>query len=621
MPAPPSDMDPGLADLSGTVLESRYQLGRVLGAGGMGAVFEAIHLLLDRPVAIKVLRPRFVGHHEFVRRFLREAKAASKIRHRNVVEVLDYGEAPGGLVYSVMELLHGQDLDRLLHSRPDHRLPWAQARGLLIQIAAGLRAAHSCGVIHRDIKPANCFLTQEDGEPLVKVVDFGIAKLDEGDNAPQLTGTAEVLGTPAYIAPELVRTRSPADPRSDVYSFGVLAYRMLSGRVPFEGETAFAVLHQSCFEPVPPLRDRVPELPSSVEAFVLSMLAKDPRHRPQDMHAVREGLMALGQGTPEAERLGSSTSSALVVEAASESMESRGAPMVPTTMDTAKWVAPKRASVVHPARTEIAPIPLGLTHGPPATTGMAEQVDDHTTSDPPPQGATLPGIPNETQPRVDGLLGLHRQSRFRKKWAIIGTLGVALFAVALSLTMATYDVPPTSLHLEAKPEQMPESHRLATEPATRLPLPAPEPRSSSEEHMSPTPTQAETTLVQEPPPPLTVPEPGEELVDPHQEATPKPSTEHKPATTKRPTQAIDSKPSGPPSDARMLSNLRKNVKAQCSDAMSGASLTISFIVRSDGRVTGLLPSKDAALKCATQQIKDAVFRKRSDPTPIELKVP
>ncbi|MEM9456500.1 MAG: protein kinase [Myxococcota bacterium] len=287
-----------LAELSGTVLEQRYRLGAILGAGGMGAVFEATHLRLDRRVAIKILRPGLSDRGEYVERFLREAKAASKIGHRNVVEIHDYGEAAGGLVYSVMAFLVGQDLEQLLRAQPEGRLPWAQAHGLLVQIATGLKAAHGCGVIHRDIKPANCFVTKEDGEPVVKLLDFGLAKLDGTEPAQQLTSTSQLLGTPSYMAPELIRAMGPASVRSDVYSLGVLAYRMLTGRVPFMGTNAFEVLRMACYEPVLPLREVVPEIPKDVEGLVLGMLAKKPEDRPADMQAVRERLLALEPAEP-----------------------------------------------------------------------------------------------------------------------------------------------------------------------------------------------------------------------------------------------------------------------------------------------------------------------------------
>lgn len=313
---PPDPLGPPnpLLALSGTILESRYELGRVLGAGGMGAVFEAKHLRLDRTVAIKVLRPAFADHDDYIRRFLREAKAASRIRHRNVVEILDFGETAGGLVYSVMELLHGRDLHELLEAQPGKRLAWPQACNLLVQVANGLKAAHAAGIVHRDIKPANCFLTtDDDGQPLIKLVDFGIAKVDDAEQSQKLTGTDQVLGTPTYMAPELMLTKSPASPSSDIYALGVLAYRMLAGRLPFSGATSIHVLHNACFEPVPSLRDYAPDVPLAVEALVLQTLAKTPDERPPDMQAVRDALLALARDTLGPEALEIPASSALLL--------------------------------------------------------------------------------------------------------------------------------------------------------------------------------------------------------------------------------------------------------------------------------------------------------------------
>jgi serine/threonine protein kinase len=307
---PPSS---ALLALSGTVIDARYELGRILGAGGMGAVFEAKHLRLGRMVAIKVLRPDFADHSEYVQRFLREAQAVSRIRHRNVVEIHDYGEAPGGLVYSVMELLRGQDLDQYLASRPHQRLPWWEASSLLAQAARGLKAAHAAGIVHRDVKPANCFLTDEEGQPLVKIVDFGIAKA-QGTEQTRLTATSVVLGTPGYVAPELALTSHPASPRSDMYSLGVVAYRMLAGRIPFTGATPYQVLQAACFEPVPPLRTYAPDVPPGVEALVMQMLAKAPEDRPSDMQAVRDALALLdgARSASQAVEIPSSQSTGLV---------------------------------------------------------------------------------------------------------------------------------------------------------------------------------------------------------------------------------------------------------------------------------------------------------------------
>ncbi|MEM9455327.1 MAG: serine/threonine-protein kinase [Myxococcota bacterium] len=302
VPTEDVESTPPLNDLSGELLDGRYALGEILGAGGMGAVFEAWDLLLDRSVAVKVIRSAYAEHEDYVKRFMREAQAASKVQHRNVVVNLDYGETTDGLVYSVMERLVGQDLKQLLKQSPNERLPWSRACELLIQIASGLKAAHDQGVIHRDIKPANCFVTTEDGQPVVKLVDFGIAKLDKSSEVEQITQTSQVLGTPSYIAPELVRSKVRASPRSDVYSMGVLAYRMLTGSLPFIGETPFEVMYRACTESVPRPRKQAPELPSDVEELVLAMLAKKPEHRPADMAVVRQRLQVLAQCTGTRQR-------------------------------------------------------------------------------------------------------------------------------------------------------------------------------------------------------------------------------------------------------------------------------------------------------------------------------
>ncbi|MEX1362667.1 MAG: protein kinase, partial [Nannocystaceae bacterium] len=292
-PSGKAPLPPGIPDISGTVLDGRYQIGPVLGAGGMGAVFEARHLRLDRRVAVKVLKPTLMHRDDYVARFLREARSASKIRHPNVVEILDYGEMTDRTVYTVMELLLGEDLSSRL--KRVGRMSWGQSRWILVQIVRALHAAHSQGIIHRDIKPANCFLLAGvQGQELVKVLDFGIAKLDqlEADERP-LTGTSEILGTPSYMAPEMARGIS-ADPRSEVYSVGVLAYRMLGGKVPFDGNNAFDVLLQHATQPPPPLQSLVPDLPHKVVELVHLLLQKDPETRPQDMAKVEELMLSIG---------------------------------------------------------------------------------------------------------------------------------------------------------------------------------------------------------------------------------------------------------------------------------------------------------------------------------------
>lgn len=593
--APPT---PTLADLSGTTLEGRYELGSVLGTGGMGAVFEAKHLLLGRPVAIKVLRPIFVDHDEYIERFLREARAASMIRHRNVVEILDFGRTSSGLVYSVMELLHGQDLHKILKSQAGSRLPWAHACGLLVQIANGLKAAHARGVIHRDIKPANCFVTEDDdGEPLVKVVDFGVAKLDDVDQAQQLTSTAQLLGTPNYIAPELVRTKSPASPRSDIYSLGVLAYRVLTGHVPFSGDTIFEVLRLSCFEPVPSLCDQVPGLPPAVEALVLQMLAKEPDERPQDMLAVREALLALGRTTlgtsagdiptPSAISLGLPD---LVSELASD-LRHEPAERAPTD--------PEPHRLGGRVRTDVSTMVVQLERASVAVAAPAGLVPSVGTAapEPPvsyPSFAAPVAVPHAPQLVVAAQVAPRAQhppkargSSSRLAWVAFATVLGAVATVALALWITT---PAAD---EARVPDSPASPK-PVEAAVEPPAPTPEPQASPA--LVPSPPATSATV-----PSSSAPAPS----DAHQE----------PAVTVAPTPPpapSAPKPKLGPSDGALEKKLTNKIKERCGSLMKGGSLEVTIIVADDGEVvlTKTNPN-DAAGRCAAAQVKDTKFRKRS----------
>lgn len=286
-------------DLSGTTLDERYALVRKLGTGAMGHVYEAQQIALDRRVAVKVLHPWLAEQRRYRKRFLREARAASRIKHPNVVEILDYGSAEAGSVYLVMELLHGRDLKAVLRERG--RLPWPRARHFLLQAVAALREAHRQEVIHRDIKPANCYICTppEPGLPeRMKLLDFGIAKVETEPSASAsmgnrgITQTGELVGTLAYMAPEFAEGR-PASPHTDMYALGIMAYELVTGRVPFLGRNEFQVL--ACHLNEPPVRpcSLVPDLPLAVEALVLMMLAKKPQDRFTSMAELEQALLAI----------------------------------------------------------------------------------------------------------------------------------------------------------------------------------------------------------------------------------------------------------------------------------------------------------------------------------------
>ncbi|PYS82273.1 MAG: hypothetical protein DMF67_13480 [Acidobacteria bacterium] len=294
--ADPAPLDP----LAGRVLDDKYRLDARLGVGGMGTVYRATHLLIERHVAVKVLNPRLVADETAKERFRREARAAGRLQHTNAVAVTDFGETEDGLAYLVMELLEGRPLREVLaHEAP---LDPARAVSLMLQVAAAVEAAHEAGIIHRDLKPGNIFLVQRPDTPyVVKVLDFGIAKLapEGGDAAVHdtLTGTGVMIGTPRYMSPEQC-DGAQLTPASDVYSLGVILYEMLTGQTPFTGATPLSLaLKHSSESPRPP-RELVAAIPPALEQVALHALEKSPHDRPRDAGEFRRELFAV------AERLG-----------------------------------------------------------------------------------------------------------------------------------------------------------------------------------------------------------------------------------------------------------------------------------------------------------------------------
>jgi serine/threonine protein kinase len=292
--------------LAGRVLDDKYRLDERLGEGGMGTVYRATHLLIDRPVAVKVLHPRFVEDDAAQERFRREARAAGRLQHTNAVTVTDFGRTADGFVYIVMELLEGRNLREVLAF--ESPLESRRAVALMLQVAAAVEAAHESGVIHRDLKPANIFIVQpKNAPPIVKVLDFGIAKLaaDTVDDSEQnaLTLTGVMIGTPRYMSPEQC-DGAHLTPASDVYSLGIILYEMLTGKTPFTGPSPLAVaLQHSSKTPQRPT-ELVAHIPLELERVVLHALEKKPSNRPPDAGAFRlelhEAARLAGVATPVA---------------------------------------------------------------------------------------------------------------------------------------------------------------------------------------------------------------------------------------------------------------------------------------------------------------------------------
>src|SRR3954447_11620387 len=252
----------------GQVLAQRYRIQRLLGKGGMGAVYLAEDEVLGEPVALKVILSSFAADEAaMIARFRREAAAARRVSSPSVIRIHDLGEARPGLLYLSMEYFAGRTLTELISQRGV--VPLKDAQDLLQQVAAGLEAAHQAGVIHRDLKPSNV-LVGERG--MVKIIDFGLATTAFGDG---LTATGAILGTPHYMAPEQLRGK-PVDARTDIYALGALAYHLVTGRPPFSGDNAIAIGFAHLSETAPTPKSLRKDCPDTLDAAIMSALAKNP---------------------------------------------------------------------------------------------------------------------------------------------------------------------------------------------------------------------------------------------------------------------------------------------------------------------------------------------------------
>ena len=279
----------------GEVFAEKYRIERVLGLGGMGVVLLANHIHLEEPVAIKLLLPAVAANPEFVGRFLREGRAAIKIRSEHVGRVIDVGKPANGAPYLVMEYLEGLDLATMLDQRG--ALPIATAVDYLLQASEALAEAHAMGTIHRDLKPANLFVTTAvDGTACVKVLDFGISKVADGVTSGDhsMTKSTTLLGSPLYMSPEQLRSLRSVDVRTDIWALGVILFEMIAGSPPFQGQTLPDLSVSIITTAPPPLRAFRPDAPPALEAFVIRCLEKDVTKRVQNIAEFALGLAPFG---------------------------------------------------------------------------------------------------------------------------------------------------------------------------------------------------------------------------------------------------------------------------------------------------------------------------------------
>jgi serine/threonine protein kinase len=307
----PSGADPAAfagVPAVGALIAGKYQVERLLGAGGMGIVVAARHLQLGQLVAVKFMRLEATKDANAVNRFLREARSAAALSSEHVTRVLDVGTLESGAPFMVMEYLAGADLRELLETNGPLSIP--DAVGAVLQACEAIAEAHELGIIHRDLKPSNLFVTRRrDGTPLVKVLDFGISKkieLNTQGARESLTVSGAVIGSPLYMSPEQLRSAKAADARSDIWSLGVILYELLTARAPFGGETLGEVLARIVSESPQPIRQQRPDLPEALAALITQCLDRDVTRRVQSVGELMArlapfatGVAALQTGRPD----------------------------------------------------------------------------------------------------------------------------------------------------------------------------------------------------------------------------------------------------------------------------------------------------------------------------------
>ncbi len=447
----------------GQLVDDRYRIVRVLGQGGMGAVYVAEQVALAREVALKVLQHGLAHDPASARRFEREARAASSIRHPNVVEIFDFGKLSSGCFYYVMERLEGEDLSHRLARKG--RLTWPRARQLLLQLVRALAAAHEQGIIHRDIKPSNCFVvksTRRNDPETVKLLDFGIVKtLAESSETAALTAANDVIGTPSYMAPEQAMGGT-IDGRTDIYALGVVMYQLLTGQVPFTASTGVQILVLHTQKDPPPPRELEPSILPAVEGIILRALAKDPNARFQSMEQFEQALEEV-ERDDERPVVARSSEGTMVLATATTTTSSPTEILSPVTgaypdgAPLPDGTGPRSLSSTLCASTGL-PSEEHVVHGPPTTRPSASAVVSPPPTGPHP-GSTY-GIAEGTTPdspiAPPFSTGLHTP-RPSRRWL----LKVALVVAAVGTTVGYGPLHPDDLRERATSDDGPATSRRA----------------------------------------------------------------------------------------------------------------------------------------------------------------
>jgi serine/threonine protein kinase len=446
----------------------KYRVDALIGLGGMGAVYCVEHLGIDRRVAFKILQPNIaMGDEQIERMFEREAKLSGRLRHENIVDVLDAGQTPDGLSYIVMEWLEGHTLEEELAIKP--RLGFSRAAFIARQIASALADAHRNQIIHRDLKPGNVMLvkTASRGE-IVKVLDFGISKAIGSTAAP----VSAIVGTPHYASLEQLTLGETIDGRSDLYSLGVILYRALSGEFPFDSNTLGGLIQQQLTVTPPPLRAIRPETPPALEELVGRMISRNPAERPANAAEVIATLDRIVGGLPD---------DADLVTNELRQFARTGE----TTIQRRKTLEEEPTEVIERRTPTAMPAP--------SPTSAAAKIDYSTVVMP--QARTTPVIPVPAPPpaRSPLLLG---------SLAVItlaaGGYGVYRYAGGGGAERAA-GVPPVAAI--RTPTPIPATPKIATSPITPAPLPRTTPEPKAKPKPTPAPVKTQIPKPAEPPPP------------------------------------------------------------------------------------------------------------------------
>lgn len=495
---PPPRLTQPTDALIGTTLAAKYKILKKLGEGGMGSVYQAQQMPIDRMVAIKVLLGRLAQDEVALKRFEQEAKAISRMQHPNTVTIYDYGKTDDDRLYIVMEYLKGKTLSDALRATGGSGLDAKRAVHIVRQVCASLADAHGAGIIHRDLKPDNIFLTEVGtSKDWVKVLDFGVAKLADHEAGATLTQTGMIFGTPKYMSPEQAEGK-PIDNRADVYAIGVVMFEMLTGRPPFVAETPVSLLLKHISEPAPSFGKVRPDLavPPELEAVVMKTLEKSPDRRypkVEDLSADLEACLRLLVTGP-------------VSVAPDARTGSLGAPRpLPTEVNAPASTSP--ASLVSPAQ-----VPSGISLGPPDIRRMPTEPappNEANTARAPglvhrPDPATFatmgtaPGSPTRpipgTGPGIDTLGGIPNELSHPIHGSARPASRVPLIAGAIAAVLAVAVVAAAKLGVQ-------EESSIASQPLQVAPADDPKPPSEPVAEEAPPPPAPVVQPRQDPPAP------------------------------------------------------------------------------------------------------------------------